>query len=167
MTAQSSKSAGPRGLTPAEAAAALAQPGQPLLSAMPLETSAHAVIAWPAGIASEPWFSAHMKTDSGTGAIRAALAANQIVILGIEVTDAFLDLTTSDGVVDADPTRQRFYELHAVICVGSGRSAADEELFLIRNSWGPYWADGGDGWVTAAFLDEHCRDVMEVDDVYP
>jgi hypothetical protein len=158
---------GPGGLWPAEVAAAVEVPGQPPLTAMPLETSPTVAVEWPAEIVDEPWYRARMDIARGTQEVRQAVAAASIVVLVLEVTDAFGFLATSDGIIDADAVRKPFYPMHAVICVGSGRSASNEELFLIRNSWGPGWAGGGDGWVTAGFLDAHCFDVLQVVETFP
>lgn len=156
---------GTDGLTPTEVASAVDVPGQPLLTAMPLETSPLADLQWPPGITAEPWYRARTDILRGTAVVRDAVAAGIIVVLGLEVTDSFGRLATKDGIVAADLVRQRSYPLHAVICVGVGRSADGEELFLIRNSWGTRWANGGDGWVTAGFLDAHCIDIMQVAEI--
>jgi hypothetical protein len=155
------------GIWPHEVADAVAIPGQPVLSVMPLEIAVGVYLQWPIGIANEPFYGARMSIHGGTDAVRDALAANQIAVLVIDVTDHFGLLTPDDTVVDADPVRKSFYSRHAVICVGAGRSDDGGELFLIRNSWGPWWADGGDGWLTAAFLDEHCDEVMRIGEIYP
>lgn len=158
---------GPDGVYSHEVAAALEQPGQPELTLMPIEMSPVVDLQWPKGITNEPFYRARLDNATGTDAIRAAIAANRIVIVVIEVTDAFQRLASQAAVIDADPVRTSQYGLHAVICVGTGRTAAGDELFLLRNSWGPYWADGGDGWVTADFLDQHGREVLQVGYVHP
>lgn len=167
LTIRGTGPSGPDGLWPTEVAAAVETPGQLPLATMPLETSPAVDLRWPPGVAAEPWYRARMDIVRGTQEVRRAVAAESIVVLVLEVTDAFGFLGTSDGVIDADAVRKPFYPMHAVICVGSGRSASDEELFLIRNSWGPGWAGGGDGWVTAGFLDAHCFDVMQVAVTFP
>ncbi|MCS6569250.1 hypothetical protein NYQ35_10580 [Curtobacterium flaccumfaciens pv. flaccumfaciens] len=155
------------GLGIEEAAAAVENPGQPLMSTMPLIASFDPDLQWPVGVFEEPWHQARLGAFGGTEGLHEAVEAEEIAILIVEVTTSFLHLRTNDAVIDADAVRQQDYVAHAVACVGTGLSATGDDLYLIRNSWGSAWADGGDGWVTAAFLDQHCLAVMRVDEVYP
>lgn len=44
------------------------------------------------------------------------------------------------------------FALHAVVGAGTGVDQDGGPLFLIRNSWGPQWGDGGYVWLHGAYL---------------
>ena len=46
-----------------------------------------------------------------------------------------------------------------MLAVGAGMSNGDRH-YLIRNSWGPEWADGGYAWLNRSFLHLHLREVL-------
>ena len=48
---------------------------------------------------------------------------------------------------------------HAVLAVGMAAQDG-ERRFLIRNSWGSDWAQGGHAWLDESFLDRHLRNVL-------
>lgn len=59
----------------------------------------------------------------------------------IQVQDSFRDYTSG---VYSDPTCPTDKHNHAVAIVGSGHDAdANMDYWLVRNSWGPEWGDGG------------------------
>jgi hypothetical protein len=41
---------------------------------------------------------------------------------------------------------------HAVVAVGWGEDEQSERIVLIRNSWGPKWADAGYAWLAERYL---------------
>jgi C1A family cysteine protease len=45
---------------------------------------------------------------------------------------------------------------HAVLVVGIGRrtTSADDDLLMIRNSWGFAWGEGGHAWLPAEYLND-------------
>ena len=49
--------------------------------------------------------------------------------------------------------------LHAVLAVGLAVDG-DQRQFLIRNSWGAEWADGGYAWLDRSFLQQHLREIL-------
>ena len=49
--------------------------------------------------------------------------------------------------------------LHAVLAVGLAVNG-DQRHFLIRNSWGAEWANGGYAWLDRSFLQQHLREVL-------
>lgn len=53
-----------------------------------------------------------------------------------------------DPAADEKPEPQR---RHAVLAVGHG-TVDEQRAILVRNSWGPTWADAGYGWLTERFL---------------
>jgi hypothetical protein len=79
----------------------------------------------------------------------AALRLGWPVIIGITLSDSFYHLT-STTVLQADPdiTGAR---RHAVLGVGLF-STASGTGFLIRNSWGTKWADGGYGLISKSYI---------------
>jgi hypothetical protein len=58
----------------------------------------------------------------------------------------------ADGLVESGPNDADI-AYHAVVAVGHGRSAADEDCLLIRNSWGEDWALEGYAWIAASYLE--------------
>ena len=44
---------------------------------------------------------------------------------------------------------------HAVLAMGSGRTATGDSFFLVRNSWGRGWGVDGYGWLPAQYVDVH------------
>ena len=48
---------------------------------------------------------------------------------------------------------------HAVLAVGMVVESG-QRRFLIRNSWGSDWAEGGYAWLDDSFLDRHLRNVL-------
>jgi C1A family cysteine protease len=95
--------------------------------------------------------------------LKAALAANQPIVFGFEVFSQSMD------AADASPYMLRLPSSgdtnlggHCVCLVGYDDARATGEsarggrgAFRLRNSWGSTWADGGDCWVSAAFLMNH------------
>ncbi len=52
---------------------------------------------------------------------------------------------------------------HAVVAVGHGKSAANEDYLLIRNSWGEDWALEGYAWITASYLEPRLTGTLVMD----
>lgn len=50
---------------------------------------------------------------------------------------------------------------HAVLLVGY-RTTTGRREFLIHNSWGPTWGDGGYGWISEAMVTRHLRGAYKV-----
>ena len=79
----------------------------------------------------------------------AALRSGWPVIMGITLSDSFYRLTSAT-VLQSDPdiTGAR---RHAILGVGLFSNASGTG-FLIRNSWGTKWADGGYGLISKSYI---------------
>lgn len=90
----------------------------------------------------------------GTGGARldgveAAIRANHPVTVAAPVDNTFVAYRGGGKVFDAPSSWVGF---HAMIIVGVRVNNRGEREFLLRNSWGPYWGDGGRVWVSSGFL---------------
>lgn len=83
------------------------------------------------------------------------IRAGRAPILGITLPESFFDLYAPWLI----PSGGRIRGLHAVTCAGLGRHQGDR-IFLIRNSWGVDWGDGGYAWLDDDFLLRHLKQVM-------
>jgi hypothetical protein len=89
-----------------------------------------------------PWF------DS----VYDALVAGDPVILTIGVIQPIWEAPGS--LIDADPGRKT-QAVHAVIAVAVTEPNEQPERVLIKNSWGPEWADHGYGSLSRRYLDNY------------
>lgn len=51
---------------------------------------------------------------------------------------------------------------HAVVVVGMGKLSCGTKYYLIRNSWGPDWADKGHCWLSESFIKKRTIALLEV-----
>lgn len=81
------------------------------------------------------------------------LAQGAPVVLGVRIVAGFLNVQTPPHVIDPSGPGAGG---HAVLAVGIGRrsSAANDDLLLIRNSWGPLWGEGGYAWLPVEYLSD-------------
>ena len=91
--------------------------------------------------------------------IAALLGAGQIPVVGITVPQPFYS-PASPWVISPKGSIQG---LHAVAVVASGSENATR-YFLIRNSWGAAWGDGGYAWLDDAFMDQHLCHLLALTD---
>ena len=87
--------------------------------------------------------------------IEGLINGGQVPVLGIELTQSFLMPTAPWHISSAGPLRG----LHAVSAVGLG-SFRGSRVVLIRNSWGPDWADKGCAWLDDTFITQHLKEVL-------
>jgi hypothetical protein len=87
--------------------------------------------------------------------VESAIRAGSTPVLGISLPYAFFVPTSPWIIPYLGPIRA----LHAVAGVGIG-SIGNRRLILIRNSWGPSWADLGHAWLDSDFLSHHLKDVL-------
>ena len=86
---------------------------------------------------------------SGVGEVVSELTARRPVLIGMSISNAFLQ-PNEHGVVDRpeplDPAR-----LHAVVAVGHGY-LRHSTYVLVRNSWGAEWGQHGHAWLSGGYL---------------
>lgn len=136
------------GITFDEAAAALMQQGQPLEQEWPYSTVPPS--PWRPPAITNLWKG---KLDhSAVDAIRAIehlITQGMPVVLGITLSAAFLAPSLPEFKISAAGSG---FGGHAVLVVGFGRDEVGEKFFLVRNSWGDTWANGGYAWLAANYL---------------
>jgi hypothetical protein len=96
----------------------------------------------------------------GIARIRESLDAEQPILIGMTVSDAFY--MPRKGVVAAiaesvDPTRR-----HAVLAVGYGLNGT-EAFVLIRNSWGSLWGTDGYAWLSESYLSPRIVELASIE----
>lgn len=80
------------------------------------------------------------------------------VIVGVELSHTFFNpkppylINYEDGNFGG----------HALIIIGYGKCDKGENYFLIRNSWGPQWADAGYAWLSADYISRKSITFMEL-----
>ncbi len=80
----------------------------------------------------------------------AALHLGQIPTFGMDVDDAYMQATGTDTYKRGGNN----YGGHGQCIVGfDGR-------FIVQNSWGEGWGDGGFGYITPEFLEAECFDII-------
>ncbi len=105
----------------------------------------------------------------GTGAaevvarLKAGLAAGHPAMFGFTVYDSIAQADTTGRIPFPGP-RERVEGGHAVVAVGyddamrignaggGAKTPGTEGAFLIRNSWGAGWGEGGYGWLPYAYV---------------
>jgi hypothetical protein len=119
--------------------------------------------AWkpPAGLA------VYRRDSEPKRATSAALAkwigAGRAPILGLTLPESFFNPAAPWVISPEGPLRG----LHAVAGVGLGRHRGDR-VFLIRNSWGPDWGDGGYAWLDEGFVKRHLKElILLTHEVFP
>ncbi len=78
-----------------------------------------------------------------------------VPVLGLSVREPFFN-PVSPWII---PSNGRLRGLHAVVGVGLGRHQGNR-VFLIRNSWGSGWGDGGHVWLDDGFLARHLKEAL-------
>lgn len=78
------------------------------------------------------------------------LLQNEVVVIGLIITDAFYRCDGDGRLPEIDPDTDRAG--HAVLGVGFG-SDADDQYILARNSWGLGWGISGHGWLSKSYLE--------------
>jgi C1A family cysteine protease len=69
------------------------------------------------------------------------LADGYPFVLGLSIYSGFTsDEVKKTGVVNMPESNERSMGGHAVLCIGYNKK---ESRFLMKNSWGPFWGDGG------------------------
>ena len=82
---------------------------------------------------------------------KTALAAGNPIIFGCQLYDSF-DRQKRPGLVPMPTNREASREAHgahAMLCVGY---SDPDEMFIVRNSWGPEWGDEGYCYIPYRYL---------------
>ena len=128
-----------------------------------------AEVTWPYDIgryAAQPHFKAvregyvhrirkHLRVGSGRmgdvphDEIEALLRIEQPIIFGMTVDEAY-SRSPGSGLVDMPASSRVKPGAHAQLIVGAD---FDRKLYIVRNSWGADWGDGGYVYVPFAYLD--------------
>lgn len=83
--------------------------------------------------------------------IWAALCAGQPVVVGIGITQRFMDAGSGvTRLIEAPMNREPILGGHAVTIVGR-----DSDGYIIQNSWSPSWGENGFAWLTDEYLASH------------
>lgn len=136
------------GITFEEVAVALADKGQPAENEWPYSLTQPN--PWTPPTVTKIWRGNLHNGGADTSAAIAQLIMNgQPVILGIRISTAFLSPGQPNFTIPADGDG---FGGHAILVVGLGRDPIGQLFFLIRNSWGPSWANGGHAWLSADYL---------------
>lgn len=139
-----------RGLTFEAVEHALETQGQPTELQWPY-LGATAPVKTPPAF-SNRWFGECKSPGSGGKAAKQLLEANTPIVLGILLTQAFMDPIPDPYVIPAKGTA--IPAGHAVLGVGLGVHPSIGDVILIRNSWGPRWANAGHAWLAINYLDD-------------
>jgi hypothetical protein len=90
--------------------------------------------------------------------IRACLAGGDPVVFGFSVYESFeSDAVAQTGVVPMPKKTENLLGGHCVVLVGYQHA---KKRFIVRNSWGPSWGDGGCCYMPYAYV---CNPAMADD----
>jgi Papain family cysteine protease len=82
--------------------------------------------------------------------MRACLAEGYPFVFGLQLFESFTGSGGNGGLVAMpDPENETHNGGHAMLCVGYSDS---DQVFVVRNSWGPEWGDGGYCYVPYAYM---------------
>jgi C1A family cysteine protease len=82
---------------------------------------------------------------------KAVLSNRQTIAFGFSVFESFeSEAVAETGIVPMPATSEQQLGGHEVLCVGY--TNAHPGYFLVRNSWGPDWGDGGYCWMPTAYF---------------
>lgn len=149
------------GTTLVAAAEALADLGQPPEDVWPYDEhrdQAHAGYGPPDGALEEARgrrLSGGWRLDPNTASVRDALDAGLAVILGLRLHAGWY-APQEGGLVPMPPGGTVALGGHAVLLVGYWEGDGEGGgRFIVRNSWGVDWADGGYGYLPYAYVNAH------------
>ena len=95
--------------------------------------------------------------------MRHCLAEGYPFVFGLQVYDAFqVDGEKNRGVIRTpDPETHEHAGGHAMLCVGYSDK---DQMFLVRNSWGPRWGAHGYCYIPYEYLanPDHCHDAWTI-----
>lgn len=138
------------GLTFEAADVALRNDGQPNEAVWPYQTKEPD--PWAPPIAPKVWL-ADLVPFAPPKSVFEILRSGHPVVLGVRLTPGFNRVQKAPHIVDPSG---RPAGGHAVLVVGIGRrtTSGDDDLLMIRNSWGFAWGEGGHAWLPADYLND-------------
>jgi hypothetical protein len=140
-----------------DAARALAQEGQPIFSAWPYQSVQAYRPSWKPPFFNSTTYKVVMTPGKMTfDDIANALATGRTVVIGLFITDAFIQCSTSGLIVDASTDPER--SAHAVLAVGHGLDQDGTDYLLVRNSWGLGWGIQGHAWISRNYASRQVRE---------
>ena len=142
------------GISVADVSETLAKEGQPTESDCPYQADG-VPCHWTPPVGVRLYRRTSLAKEPLATEVEAALKTGSAPILGISLPDAF-HTPVAPWVI---PPQGIVVGLHAVLVVGTAMSDGDRH-YLIRNSWGPEWADGGYAWLDRSFLNQHLHEVL-------
>lgn len=105
---------------------------------------------WIAPVATKVW-RGQLEIDYAATAktIASHVQAGAPVILAVRLNSAFYKVGKPDFIVSPNGPGVAG---HAVVVAGLGKDSTNNELFLIRNSWGTDWGLSGHAWLPSEYL---------------
>ncbi len=100
------------------------------------------------------------KTDTGT--LEQRLASGQDIIVTIDLPDAFAPVGKANARYIPHYTDAAKDSGHAMLVAGYA-SMKGGAYFLLHNSWGPNWGDGGYAWIHEETLKAHLDEALVLD----
>lgn len=77
------------------------------------------------------------------------LSSGYPFVFGISVYESFFNVKSNGLIAKPDPTREKLLGGHAMVCLGFDET---RKVFIVRNSWGPNWADHGNCYLPYDYL---------------
>jgi len=138
-----------KGLTFNAADDALRNDGQPAESIWPYQAKNPS--PWTPPTITKLWYGGLANMSSDVKVIFDALRNGIPVVIGVRLVHGFTQVQKAPHIVNgAGPSSGG----HAVLAVGIGRrpTSGEDDLLMIRNSWGSAWGSGGYAWLPVEYL---------------
>jgi len=140
-----------KGISMQAMAGALEFDGQPAENAWPYLSDQLSILNWTVPLFSDQLHHAKVTVSPlDFNGICSALNSGKCIILGLVITDAFINPPDHGVVVDRPLDIERGG--HAVLAVGYGTNKSGIGHILIRNSWGNMWGVNGYAWLSAKYV---------------
>ena len=93
--------------------------------------------------------------------MRHCLAEGYPFVFGLQIYDAFQEDGQHGAIRTPDPAAHEHCGGHAMLCVGY---SDEDQVFLVRNSWGEEWGDGGYCYIPYDYMSnkEWCHDAWTI-----